>query len=490
MGKACPLSTVEQQKIQQWTAAHGTPQQVGLRCRIVLAAAAGESDVTIANQLSVNRNTVILWRKRFGDEGLDGLWDIAPGRGRKPTYQIDKIAGIVDATLRTKPAGMTHWSCRTMAQSQGVSKSTVNNIWRDHNLQPHRTETFKLSRDPKFLEKMTDVIGLYLNPPQQAIVLCVDEKSQIQALDRTQPGLPIKKGRHGTMTHDYVRNGTTTLFAALNVLEGKVIGRCMQRHRHQEFIRFLNAVEAEVPAGKIVHIIVDNYATHKHPKVKAWLARHPRFVFHFTPTSCSWLNASCSVDSVTSMAESSRGCSPIAALPLGEREPLVALEDISKRYGRRSAVVELTLALRAGDICGCICANGGGKTTALRMVAGILRPDGGRGRVLGFALLRDAAAIRGRVGYLSQRSSLYAELSVFENLRFRAQIHGLTNPRAAADAAIEAFGLMPFARSPAGSLSGGWARRLQLAGSLLHSPRVVLLDEPTAGPRFAAPPTP
>ena len=186
------------------------------------------------------------------------------------------------------------------------------------------------------------------------------------------------------------------------------------------------------------------------------------------------------------MAESSRGCSPIAALPLGEREPLVALEDISKRYGRRSAVVELTLSLRAGDICGFIGANGGGKTTALRMVAGILRPDGGRGTVLGFDLLRDAAAIRGRVGYLSQRSSLYAELSVFENLRFRAQIHGLTNPRAAADAAIEAFGLMPFARSPAGSLSGGWARRLQLAGSLLPSPRLVLLDEPTAGLDLAA----
>ena len=178
----CQLSEGEQEKLRQWTAAHGTPQQVALRCRIVLAAAAGESDVAIAERLSVNRNTVILWRKRFGIERLDGLWDIAPGRGRKPTYQIDKIAAIVDATLQSKPAGMTHWSCRTMAQSQGVSKSTVNNIWRAHNLQPHRTETFKLSRDPKFLEKMTDVVGLYLNPPQQAIVLCIDEKSQIQAL--------------------------------------------------------------------------------------------------------------------------------------------------------------------------------------------------------------------------------------------------------------------------------------------------------------------
>jgi len=199
MGTSCALSAVERQKIQQWIAAHGTPQQVAMRCRIVLAAAAGESNVAIAERLSVNRNTVILWRKRFAVEGLDGLWNIAPGRGRKPKYQIDKIAAIVDATLQTKRAGMTHWSCRTMAQSQGVSKSTVNNIWRAHKLQPHRTKTFKLSRDPKFLEKMTDVVGLYLNPPQQALVICVDEKSQIQALDRTHPGLPIKKGRCGTM---------------------------------------------------------------------------------------------------------------------------------------------------------------------------------------------------------------------------------------------------------------------------------------------------
>src|SRR5271157_5233179 len=291
MGKSCQLSDVEREKLQQWTAAHGTPQQVALRGRIVLAAAAGESDITIAKRLSVNRNTVILWRKRFGDEGLDGLWDIAPGRGRKPLYSIDKIAAIVDATLQTKPAGMTHWSCRTLAQSQGVSKSTVNNIWRAHNLQPHRSQTFKLSRDPRFLEKMTDVVGLYLNPPQQAMVRCVDEKSQIQALDRTQPGLPIKPGRCGTMTHDYKRNGTTTLFAALDVLDGKVIGRCMQRHRHQEFIRFLNAIEAEIPVGKIIHVILDNYGPHKHPKTRAWLSRHPRFVFHYTPTSASWLNA-------------------------------------------------------------------------------------------------------------------------------------------------------------------------------------------------------
>src|SRR5437588_9596926 len=290
MGKACQLSAVEQQKIEHSIAAHGTPRQVALRCRIVSAAAADESDVAIAQQLSVNRNTVILWRKRFADEGLDGLWDIAPGRGRKPLYSIDKIAAIVDATLQTKPAGMTHWSCRTLAHSQGVSKSTVNNIWRAHHLQPHRTKTFKLSRDPKFLEKMTDVVGLYLNPPQQAIVLCVDEKSQIQALDRTQPGLPMKKGRCGTMTHDYKRNGTTTLFAALEVLQGKVIGQCYARHRHQEFLKFLRRLDQEFPGEIPLHLVMDNYGTHKEPRVRAWLKRHARFVCHFVPTSSSWLN--------------------------------------------------------------------------------------------------------------------------------------------------------------------------------------------------------
>lgn len=290
MGSACQLSELDRQKLQQWIAAHGTPQQVALRCRIVLSADNCESDVAIAKRLSVNRNTVILWRKRFATEGLDGLWDIAPGRGRKPRYAIDKIAAIVEATLQTKPEGMTHWSCRIMAQSQGVGKSTVNNIWRAHNLQPHRTETFKLSRDPKFLEKMTDVVGLYLNPPQQAIVLCVDEKSQIQALDRTQPGLPIKKGRCGTMTHDYKRNGTTTLFAALETLQGKVVGECHARHRHQEFLKFLRRLDAEFPGEVPLHLVMDNYGTHKHAKVKAWLTRHPRFVPHFVPTSSSWLN--------------------------------------------------------------------------------------------------------------------------------------------------------------------------------------------------------
>jgi transposase len=284
------LSVSERQQIEQWAAAHGTPQQVALRCRIVLANADGRSDVAIAQQLSVNRKTVILWRQRFSEQRLDGLWEIAAGRGRKPNYDADKIAAIVDATLQTKPEGMTHWSCRTMARSQGVSKSTINNIWQAHQLKPHRAKTFKLSRDPKFLEKMTDVIGLYLNPPQEAIVLCVDEKSQIQALDRTQPGLPIKKGRCGTMTHDYKRNGTTTLFAALEVLQGRVIGQCHQRHRHQEFLKFLRTLDLEFPGEVALHLVMDNYGTHKHEKVRNWLKRHPRFVLHFVPTSSSWLN--------------------------------------------------------------------------------------------------------------------------------------------------------------------------------------------------------
>lgn len=290
MASSCELSPAEHDQLQQWVSAHGTPQQVALRCRIVLAAAAGQSNVTIAEQLSVNRKTVILWRSRFSEQRLDGLWEIAPGRGRTPTYDIDKIAAVVEATLQTKPAGMTHWSCRTMAKSQGLSKSTVNYIWQAHNLKPHRVETFKLSRDPKFLEKMTDVIGLYLNPPQQAIVLCVDEKSQIQALDRTQPGLPIKKGRCGTMTHDYKRHGTTTLFAALETLQGKVIGQCYQRHRHQELLKFLRTLDNEFPGKVPLHLILDNYGTHKHANVRAWLKRHPRFVLHFVPTSSSWLN--------------------------------------------------------------------------------------------------------------------------------------------------------------------------------------------------------
>jgi transposase/transcriptional regulator with XRE-family HTH domain len=287
---ALSLSPDQEQQIQQWLSAHGTPQQVVLRGRIVLAAAQGQSETRIARQLGTHRKTVRLWRGRFAQRGLESLWEVAPGRGRKPTYGPERVKAIVAATLQSKPKGMTQWSCRLMAKSQGVSKSTVSNIWRSHNLKPHRVKTFKLSRDPKFLEKLTDVVGLYLNPPQQAMVLCVDEKSQIQALDRTQPGLPLKKGRCGTMTHDYKRHGTTTLFAALEVLQGRVIGQCYARHRHQEWLKFLRRLDEEFPAETPLHLVMDNYGTHKTPQVQAWLRRHPRFILHFVPTSSSWLN--------------------------------------------------------------------------------------------------------------------------------------------------------------------------------------------------------
>jgi transposase/transcriptional regulator with XRE-family HTH domain len=287
---ALSLNLNDQQQIRRWLAAHGTPQQVALRSQIVLAAATGHSDRAIAQQLVINRKTVVLWRTRFAEQGLESLWEVAPGRGRKPLYGPEKIRAIVDATLQTKPQGMTQWSCRLMAECQGVSKSTVSNLWRSYNLKPHRVKSFKLSRDPKFLEKLTDVVGLYLNPPQQAVVLCVDEKSQIQALDRTQPSLPLKKGRCGTMTHDYKRNGTTSLFAALEILQGRVIGQCYERHRHQEFLRFLRCLDQEFPGAVPLHLVMDNYGTHKHARVQAWLERHPRFIPHFVPTSSSWLN--------------------------------------------------------------------------------------------------------------------------------------------------------------------------------------------------------
>jgi len=288
--RSLQLSQADAQQLRHWESAFGTPQQVAMRSRIVLTAADGQSDSAIARRLELNRKTVTLWRERFAQEGLESLWEVAEGRGRKPTYGHKKIAAIVHATLHSKPEGMSHWSCRLLAAEQGVSKSTVHNIWQAHQLKPHRVKTFKLSRDAKFLEKLTDVVGLYLNPPQQAIVLCVDEKTQIQALDRTQPGLPLKKGRCGTMTHDYKRNGTTTLFAALELLQGRVVGQCYERHRHQEFLRFLRRLDQEFPGPAALHLVMDNYGTHKHPNVHAWLKRHPRFVCHFVPTSSSWLN--------------------------------------------------------------------------------------------------------------------------------------------------------------------------------------------------------
>ena len=287
---AIELDPAERTQLEQWEGAHGTPQQVALRCRIILRALAGQQNMVIATALGVSRLTVQLWRKRVYKQGIGAVWEIAPGRGRKAHYDQDRREAIIEATLQSKPKGMTHWSCRLMAEAQGVSKNTINRLWQLHNIKPHLSGTFKLSRDAKFLEKLTDVVGLYLNPPDKALVLCLDEKSQIQALDRTQPGLPLKKGRCGTTTHDYKRNGTTTLFAALNVLDGKVIGECHGRHRHQEWLKFLRRLDREFPSKLQLHLVMDNYGTHKEPHVKAWLKKHPRFVCHFVPTSSSWLN--------------------------------------------------------------------------------------------------------------------------------------------------------------------------------------------------------
>jgi transposase len=287
---ATTLQPAERAQLEKWESSHGTPQQVAMRCRIILGALAGRPNVAIAEELGVSRSTVLLWRKRVCEQGIAGLWEIAPGRGRKPGISQALRERIIKATLQSKPKGRTHWSCRLMAEAQEVSKNTVNRLWQLHNLKPHLSRTFKLSRDAKFLEKLTDVVGLYMNPPDNALVLCLDEKSQIQALDRTQPGLPLKKGRCGTMTHDYKRNGTTTLFAALNILDGKVIGECHARHRHQEWLKFLRRLDREFPADLKLHLVMDNYGTHNEPHVKEWLKKHTRFVCHFVPTSSSWLN--------------------------------------------------------------------------------------------------------------------------------------------------------------------------------------------------------
>jgi transposase len=284
------MSEEQRAVLERWAGAQKTPQSVALRARIVLLAGEGESNSAIARTLAVSRPTVILWRSRFAEGGPQALTETRPGRGRKPTISAARIKAIVQATTLTKPPGQTHWSCRSMAKAHGVSPATVQRIWDAHGLKPHRVRTFKLSNDPRFTEKLTDVVGLYLNPPEKAIVLCVDEKSQIQALDRTQPSLPMKKGRAGTMTHDYKRNGTTTLFAALSTLDGSVVGQCLPRHRHQEFLKFLRRLDRAFPGNRDLHLIVDNYRTHKHANVNAWLAKHPRFHLHFIPTSSSWLN--------------------------------------------------------------------------------------------------------------------------------------------------------------------------------------------------------
>ena len=284
------LAVEQTEQLERWIRAGATPQQVVLRAKIVRQAAGGSSDKKIAAELQVHPRTVALWRQRVCDEGIEGIWQIAAGRGRRPRFGATTVSGWIERTLQTQPVGATHWSTRSLGKAVGVSKNTIHRAWQDHQLKPHLTKSFKLSRDPQFVEKLTDVVGVYLQPPNDAVVLCVDEKSQIQALDRSQPGLPLKRGRCGTFTHDYKRNGTTCLFAALHVAKGRVIAEHYPRHRHQEFLRFLRRLDGEFSPPTSLHLILDNYAIHGHPRVRSWLRRRPRFVLHFIPTSSSWLN--------------------------------------------------------------------------------------------------------------------------------------------------------------------------------------------------------
>jgi transposase len=285
------IGAEDRQRLAAVVGDRNRPQKHVQRARIVLLSAARLSVLTVASQVGVSRPSVWRWQQRFAEAGVDGLLRDKTRKPGKTPLLAETVAKVLALPCAEAPGEATHWTGRAVARAAGVSLRAVQRIWQAHRLQPHRIRTFKKSDDPAFAEKVEDVVGLYIDPPRHAVVLSIDEKSQIQALDRTQPGLPLKPGKCGTMTHDYKRNGTTTLFAALNVLEGKVIGRCLPHHRHQDFIKFLNAVERQVPPGKVIHAILDNYATHKHPKVTAWLANHPRWVFHFTPTSASWLNA-------------------------------------------------------------------------------------------------------------------------------------------------------------------------------------------------------
>ncbi|HEY2469253.1 MAG TPA: IS630 family transposase [Terracidiphilus sp.] len=284
------LTSEQQQTLQQWSRGRSLPARQVERARVILLAAAGKQDLEIAAEIGISNQKAARWRKRFLKSGLAGLEKDAPRPGRTPTITASKIQEVIRKTTMEKPANATHWSTRTMAKVAGLSEKSVRRIWHKHGLKPHLSRSFKVSNDPAFAEKLEAIVGLYLNPPEHAIVLCADEKSQIQALDRTQPGLPLKKGHCGTMTHDYKRNGTATLFAALNTLDGTVISMCDDRHRHQEWLKFLKVIEDVTPTGQEIHLIADNYATHKHPKVQKWLARHQRFHIYFTPTSSSWLN--------------------------------------------------------------------------------------------------------------------------------------------------------------------------------------------------------
>lgn len=290
VGRAVVLSSEQREMLESRARARSAAARSVERARIVLLAAAGMQDKQIAAELRIMPEKAARWRNRFLDGGLAALEKDAPRPGRTPTITPAKIQEVIRKTTQEKPSNATHWSTRSMAQAAGLSEKSVRRIWHKHGLKPHLARTFKVSNDPRFAEKLEAIIGLYLNPPEHAIVLCADEKSQIQALDRTQPGLPLKKGRCGTMTHDYKRNGTATLFAAMSTLDGTVISMCEDRHRHQEWLKFLRVIDDVTPSDKELHVIADNYATHKHPKVQKWLARHPRFHMYFTPTSSSWLN--------------------------------------------------------------------------------------------------------------------------------------------------------------------------------------------------------
>lgn len=285
------VSPEDQARLSEVIGDRNSPQKHVQRARIVLHSAGHLPVLDVARQVGVSRPAVWRWQLRYAEDGVDGLLRDKTRKPGKAPLPLETVAKVLTLPCSNPPGSVTHWTGRAVAKAVGISLRAVQRIWDAHRLQPHRLRTFKKSKDPAFAEKVEDVVGLYMEPPCHAVVLSIDEKSQIQALDRTQPGLPLKPGKCATMTHDYKRNGTTTLFAALNILDGTVLGRCMQKHRHQEFIKFLNAVERAVPAGKIIHAILDNYATHKHPRVKEWLADHPRWVFHFTPTSASWLNA-------------------------------------------------------------------------------------------------------------------------------------------------------------------------------------------------------
>ena len=277
-------------RLERLIADRNTPRKVVWRSQIVLLSAAGCGTMEIMRRTGISKPTVWRWQARYLEAGVDGLLrDKSRPPGTPPLSAAIKTL-VLTKTMRETPPDATHWSVRSMARAVGISHTSVQNIWRAHGLKPHLVDSFKVSNDPAFAEKVEDVVGLYLDPPDKAVVFSVDEKSQIQALDRSQPGLPMKKGRAGTMTHDYKRHGTTTLFAALNLLDGKVIGHCMKRHRHQEFIRFLNRIDRQTLPYLDIHLIIDNYATHKTPAVKRWLKKHPRFHIHFTPTSASWLN--------------------------------------------------------------------------------------------------------------------------------------------------------------------------------------------------------